>query len=74
MLRSITLLLVIKGHLEWVCFLQAKMSRGCSFLLFWHHSYKVTLNIKLMAKTVFYPYMQCRVEWTHFHTELQNTL
>ncbi len=24
-------------------FLQAKMSRGCRFLLFWHHSYEVTL-------------------------------
>ncbi len=24
--------------------IQAKMYRGCRFLLFWHHSYKVTLN------------------------------
>ncbi len=24
--------------------LQAKMSKGCGFLLFWHHSYEVTLN------------------------------
>ncbi len=24
--------------------LQAKMSRGCRFLLFWHHSYEVTLR------------------------------
>ena len=24
--------------------LQAKMSRGCRFLLFWHHSYEVTLT------------------------------
>ncbi len=24
--------------------LQAKMSRGCRFLLFWHHNYWVTLS------------------------------
>ncbi len=24
--------------------LQAKMSRGCKFLLFWHHNYQVTLR------------------------------
>ncbi len=25
--------------------LQAQMSRGCIFLLFWHHNYQVTLNL-----------------------------
>ncbi len=25
--------------------LQAKMSKGCRFLLFWHHSYQVTLTL-----------------------------
>ena len=38
--------------------LRAKMSRGCRFLLFWHHSYKVTLkwsnniNIPVFLQTV----------------------
>ena len=33
--------------------LQAKISRGCRFLLFWHHSYEVTLkgdNLRPFAK------------------------
>ncbi len=26
--------------------LQAKTSRGCRFLLFWHYSYEVTLSVR----------------------------
>ncbi len=33
--------------------LQAKMSRGCRFLLFWHHSYEVTLRKLFRELSIF---------------------
>ncbi len=41
----------------WIWKLQAKMSRGCRFLLFWHHSYKVNLNVRNFWQALYNVYL-----------------